>query len=437
MGILESMEWGFLEHLFEGHAKTIGTVLAIVLACVTLAVAIYRYRQTNTVERILSKTAEKVRQELERLEQGKEALRQALRVLDEQRAAIMARQQRLDNVRTAFIGKEQDLWCLHRAKKLDEHARKITRQHQRPIIMVANFKGGVGKTTLAANLAAHFSVLGKRVLLVDVDYQGSLSNMLLSADGCDKVAAEINKVLLPGASFATASESVRPFVKVLKGSSLIASKYEFASLENRVMIEYLLQDHQDDGRYRLANLLLSSEMDDVFDVAIIDAPPRLTAGTVNAFCASTHLLVPTVYDLLSAEAVGTFLDSARTLKRSLNHEIDLLGVVGMLTYQQGRLSVREENAKRAAIRQVSKTWSANHYFFKRHIPRKAEIAKAAGQDLAYFCDPTVRRWFDSLGAEIAERLGWQVDTPRRRASSGAARLAGAAMTSDSAEVRAQ
>jgi cellulose biosynthesis protein BcsQ len=157
-----------------------------------------------------------------------------------------------------------------------------------------------------------------------------------------------------------------------------------------------------------------------FDLVLIDAPPRLTAGTVNAFCASTHLLVPTIYDLLSAEAVGTFLNGAEVLKHSLNHGIDLLGVVGMLTYQQGRLSVREENAKRVAMRQVAATWSANNYFFERHIPRKADIAEAAGQDLAYFRDATVKGWFDALGTEIGNRLGWHADTHQKHTTLGAA-----------------
>src|SRR6266436_2595638 len=147
------------------------------------------------------------------------------------------------------------------------------RQRQKPVILVANLKGGVGKSTLVANLAAYFREAGKRVIVIDGDYQGSLSNMLLAADGCD----------------------------------------------------------------RAANLLLSNGVADEYDIALIDAPPRLTAATINGFCASTHLLVPTVYDKMSAEAVGTFLHGVRTLKSALNTQIDLLGVVGTLTHRQDSL----------------------------------------------------------------------------------------------------
>jgi chromosome partitioning protein len=405
MGMLESMDWDFLQNFLGHYGKIIGTGVGVIVAMISLAVAIFRYRLANTIERILGKSAHKVQKDLEFLEKGKAALEQEKLALEYDRTQIRLRQQRLDNVRKAFIGKEHDLWCLHAANNLEAHDRRIKRQRQQPIVTIANFKGGVGKTTLTANLAAHFSAIGKRVLLVDVDYQGSLSNMLLSADGVEEVSAKISNVLEPGATFATTSQAIRPFSNILQGSSIITSKYQFASLENRVMIEYLLQDDQDDGRFRLANLLLSDDMSGRFDLVLIDAPPRLTAGTVNAFCASTHLLVPTIYDLLSAEAVGTFLNGAEVLKHSLNHGIDLLGVVGMLTYQQGRLSVREENAKRAAMRQVATAWSANHYFFERHIPRKAYITEAAGQDLAYFRDETVKEWFDALGTEIGNRLG--------------------------------
>jgi chromosome partitioning protein len=153
-------------------------------------------------------------------------------------------------------------------------------------------------------------------------------------------------------------------------------------MENRVMIEYLLQDDQDDGRYRLAKLLLSDEMADSFDVVLIDAPPRLTAGTVNAFCASTHLLVPTVYDLLSAEAVGTFLNSAVVLKHALNHGVDLLGIVGMLTTSRANERARGEREE-SAMRQVTQTWG---HFFDRPFLAKRHF-RGARTEPAY-CDST-------------------------------------------------
>jgi len=89
----------------------------------------------------------------------------------------------------------------------------------------------------------------------------------------------------------------------------------------------------------------------------------------------------------------------------------LLGIVGMLTSAQTGLNVREQNAQNIAADEVFRTWGANHHFFRRHIPRRAAIAAAAGNDIAYHCDDVVRGWFDVLGAEISERLQWDDDSP--------------------------
>ena len=418
MHLFSSIDWGFLEAFFGEYGKFVTTSLALVVGFITLAAALLQYLRAK----ILKKERDAARREFE---QSKADLqKQKVRVRDQQLAleakeedlekrdrlikktidGINIRQQKIDAVRAAFNGKEHDLWCIHASRKPTGYDHKIWLQRHRPIITVANLKGGVGKTTLTANLAAFFSQAGMRVLLIDVDYQGSLSNMLLSADQVVEVSSPVSKLLESGSDATTFQSSLRKFKKILPGSAIVPAKYELATCENRLMIDYLLHEDEDDGRYRLAALLLDKEVSETFDIALIDAPPRLTAGTINALCASTHLLIPTVYDNLSAEAVGTFLNGLQVLKSHLNSRIDLLGIVGTLTFQQGPLVNREQQAKNIAVAQVQRIWGANHYFFNRHIPRRAAIAVAAGTSLAYFDDDTVRRWFDELGKEAIERL---------------------------------
>jgi cellulose biosynthesis protein BcsQ len=425
MSAISSIDWTFLEAFLGDHGKLIAAAIALLVAVISLSVAILKYlavklaqKERDEARLSLQKQLRKVQEQEEELAQktGELAKKNAAlsitaAIQHDQEAALKEREQKLDEVRGAFVGQEHDLWCLHAARPPGGQnyyeARMRQRQRQKPVILVANLKGGVGKSTLVANLAAYFKEAGKRVLVIDGDYQGSLSNMLLSADGRDQVSPEINKLLEPRSGAAAFQTARYLFQRKLSGGSMIvASTYALAAMENRLMIEYLLGDDRryDDGRYRIANLLLNEDVGDAFDVALIDAPPRLTAATINGFCASTHLLVPTVYDKMSAEAVGTFLHGVRTLKNRLNAQIDLLGVVGTLTHRQDSLVPREQNARNMAKDQVARAWSPNFHIFERHIPRKSAIAEAAGGDIAFYRDETVRGLFAALGAEIAGRL---------------------------------
>jgi len=425
MSAISSIDWTFLEAFLGDQGKIIVAVIALLVAISSLTVAILKYlaaklakKERDEARINLQKQLRKVQEQEDKLAETSAELAKKTTALSltaaiqhDQEAALKEREQKLDEVRGAFVGQEYDLWCLHAARPPSGQsyyeARMRQRQRQKPVVLVANLKGGVGKSTLVANLAAYFKEAGKRVLVIDGDYQGSLSNMLLAADGRDQVAPEINKLLEPGSRAASFQSARYLFQRKLSGGSMIvASTYALATMENRLMIEYLLGDDRryDDGRYRLANILLSDEVGDAFDLALIDAPPRLTAATINGFCASTHLLVPTLYDKMSAEAVGTFLHGVRTLKNRLNTQIDLLGVVGTLTHRQDSLVPREQNARNMAKDQVAHAWGPNHYVFERHIPRRSAIAEAAGGDIAFYRDETVRGLFAALGAEIAGRL---------------------------------
>src|SRR5215468_3363188 len=432
MSAIGSIDLTFLEFFFGDHGKITAAVIVLLLTLTSLLIATLKYlaarlatkerddarRERDEARLSLQKQLRKVQEQEEalaataaELTRKTTALSLTAAIQHDQETALKEREQKLREVRSAFVGQEHDLWCLHKARppsgQTYYNARMAQRQRQKPVILVANLKGGVGKSTLVANLAASFKEAGKRILIIDGDYQGSLSNMLLTADGSDRVSPEINRLLEPGSSVTSFRNACYRFRGKLKGSLIVASSYALAATENRLMIEYLLGDDRryDDGRYRLANLLLSEDVGDEYDVALIDAPPRLTAATINAFCASTHLLVPTVYDKMSAEAVGTFLNGVRTLKNALNTQIDLLGVVGSLTHRQDSLIPREQNARNMAKDQVARVWGPNLHVFERHIPRKGAIAEAAGGDIAFYHrDPSIRSLFVGLGDEIAGRL---------------------------------
>jgi chromosome partitioning protein len=431
MHFLSEIDWGSFEVFFGEHGK----LVAVVGAFITFIVVLLKYLHARISEkeradarRDLRKIEAALEDERRHVQQQRLALSAKEGELDRknveltaaqatltvQRGEIAFREEKLNVIRTAFSGKEYDLWCVHATRPPGNYNQRLSVHRHKPIITIANLKGGVGKTTLTANLAAFLSHAGMRVLLIDVDYQGSLSNMLLSADQVTEVSADVSKLLAPGGDATTFRNAVRQFARILPGSAIVSSDYEFASYENRMMIEYLLHEDRDDGRYRLARLLLDEDVANTFDIVLIDAPPRLTSGTVNALCASTHLLIPTVFDKLSAEAVGTFLNGVQVLKTHLNPMIELLGVVGTLTFKQTALNDREQQAKNIAIAEVQRTWSANPCFFNRHIPRREAIATAAGESLAYFSDATVKKWFDELGQEVLERLSLPAFPPANR-----------------------
>ena len=303
-----------------------------------------------------------------------------------------------------IVGSEAEMWRSVPAGDLDAYAQWLAASPTK-VLTIGSLKGGVGKTTIAANLAAYFDArLGKRVLAIDLDYQGSLSVLLLQAARIPELVSLSNELIDGSGDGRWLIGACKPLAPLLSRTWLVPASYTLEETESRLMLRWLGGQTRDDVRYNLARVLLSKEVQDNFDIVIIDIGPRLTTGAINALVASTHLVVPTVLDRLSAETVGAFLRKVRALRNDLNHQLALVGVVGTFTSGVDRLKPHEEDAL-AMVRAGLAQWGEEVPIIDRHIPRRQAIAEYAGRDLAYVKDEAIAQIFDALGREVAARMG--------------------------------
>ena len=182
-----------------------------------------------------------------------------------------------------------------------------------PIIALANQKGGVAKTTSVASLGAAFAEAGKRVLLVDLDPQASLT-FSLGVDP-DTVEASLHDVLVGGVDLADVVQ------ECADGVDLVPSAIDLAGAEavllGRPAREYVLREILEPVRRR-------------YDVVLLDCSPSLGVITLNALTAAQGLVVPMPCEMLSHRGVGQLLDTVADVKRILNKKLVVLGILPTL-----------------------------------------------------------------------------------------------------------
>jgi chromosome partitioning protein len=259
--------------------------------------------------------------------------------------------------------------------------------------VVANQKGGVGKTTTAISVAAALAQRSIRVLLVDSDPQANCTSgigMRLPEDHLS-----IYEVLNDGI----------PAEKVIQSTDvpnlwLLPSSIDLAGAEIE-LVSALSREQQ------LRRALESTR--EHFDIVIVDCPPSLGLLTINALSAADGVVVPIQCEYYALEGLGALTRNAELVRQNLNPDLKITGFA--LTMYDGRTKLAHE-----VVTEVRR--HLGDLVFQTRIPRSVRLAEAPsyGQPISVF-DPSSRGAvaYHRLAAEIWERVLYAEAT--RRSSS--------------------
>jgi chromosome partitioning protein len=218
-------------------------------------------------------------------------------------------------------------------------------------VAVVNQKGGVGKSTTAVNLGACLALLGKRVLLVDIDPQGNATTGL----GVDKRGIENDSYALLLGEISTRSAIISTDVENL---SIIPATANLAGAEIE-LVSALARET------RLRQAL--ADVADQYDYIFVDCPPSLGLLTINALVAADQMIIPIQAEFYALEGLSQLTAIVKRVKEALNPRLEILGV--LVTMYDGRT--------RLAVEVVDEVL---RYFpeqvFKTQIPRNIRLSEA-------------------------------------------------------------
>lgn len=219
------------------------------------------------------------------------------------------------------------------------------------IVAFLNQKGGVGKTTTCVNMAAYLALIGKKVLVLDIDPQGNASSNL----GIDKESKPktiynviiddntIEEVILP--------TKVNNLDIIPADMDLAGAEIELTQMNNREKV--------------VRNIL--KKIRDNYDYICIDCPPSLGMITVNVLTACNSVIIPIQCEYFALEGLSQLMYTVKLVKKHLNEDISVEGVV--LTMKDNR-----SNLGNSVAADITKYFGKKVY--KTIIPRNIRLAEA-------------------------------------------------------------
>ena len=249
------------------------------------------------------------------------------------------------------------------------------------IVSFANQKGGVGKTTSCVNIASYIALMGKNVLIVDLDPQGNATTGL----GFSKENDKGNMFSLIAGDYPINECTYKTDIKNL---SLIPSSIDLAGIE--VEMAYM------NDREKVLKKIFS-EIRNSYDYIFIDCPPSLSLLTINALTASDSIFIPIQCEFFALEGLSQLMNTVRLVKKHLNKDLSVEGVA--LTMKDAR-----NNFGKQVAEEVKKYF--NETLFQTTIPRNVRLAEAPSHGcVIYMYDKSCAgaKAYESLAIEFLKR----------------------------------
>ena len=174
------------------------------------------------------------------------------------------------------------------------------------VISLINHKGGVGKTTSTLNLGKALSMLGKKVLIVDIDPQANLSQSL----GIEEPEINIYQAVCEGADL--------PIVEADENFHIVPADLDLSEAELRLQSDV-------NGYFVLRSIV--RKVAEQYDFVLIDCPPSLGILTLNALIASNQVIVVVQSEYLAVKGLQTIFNLIEKLKENLNTDLKIKGML--------------------------------------------------------------------------------------------------------------
>lgn len=240
------------------------------------------------------------------------------------------------------------------------------------IISIVNHKGGTGKTTTSINLGSSLAEAGYRVVLVDLDAQGSLTYSLGIDDRSPTIADAFH-----------GDATVHQLITEREGMAILPAGAGLADVELAIA--------KADERFNHLSTLLQELPD--YDFVLIDCPPSLSLLTLNALAASDYIIVPMQMDVLALRGLDSMLETVRKVN-AIHPRLTVLGIVPVMVDTR-------KNMHQEILKYIQSNYTEHVFTQVIHTSVKAAEAPSFGKSVvAYAPQSTTAIDYRALAKEV-------------------------------------